>query len=327
MFSVHFAASYFLVRMDIDKKSEDVSHATANLKNSSYASSNESIGLSDLEKDLNTDTSDTTVVEFPIQLNKSQRKRLNRKNRRNESSTNGGRIEAGSTFADPVASCSSSSVPLGTDPKRPRSAGGTPSEDKPIGKRVKSYAEVMQREVYFRVGVVDGLAPGLTDENRILLIALIHNAIVNGVEDGDFIPIMRGHNQHGNLVVFLCANEETSTWLKNQIQLINNNWDGNQLFIVDNPEFTKLKVWLFGPIEEPKRVFNLFEKMNAGLNTSFWRLAKQLKYEKKGQLLFIFVDPDSLEFIKKFNMKLQYILNLVTFKVAGDKPAPATLSS
>lgn len=282
-----------------------------------------SLGLSDMDEDLSIDKSDasnTTVVEFPNTLTKSQRKRLNRKNKSNEGKINGGSDVAGSTSTDPK-SVPSSSTSVGGESKRPRSSGETPPNVQPRGKRIKSFAEVVQKEVYLRLGVGDGLEAGLNNENVQLLNALIHNEIVAMVEGGAFIPIMRGHSLHGNLVVYSCANEETYNWLKSHIKLINANWKGSKLYVVDNPEFTKVKVWLPGPMEEPKRVFGLLQKLNVGLNTGYWRLASQIKHEGKGQLLFIFVDPEALEFLKKCNMRLQYVLNRIAFKVAGDKPS------
>lgn len=253
---------------------------------------------------------------------KHQRKRWNKKQRLEARMNSGVSDDAGSTSAGPVIPNTSLPLPEDVAGKRPRTIGDTPPDVQHGQKRVKSFASVVRNMDCFRIGVADKATPtGFTEEKRGLLLSLIHNAVVCEVESGAFIPILRGHYMQANMMIFNCVNQESRAWLTERINQLNADWEGSQLYVVDDPTFLKIKCWFPGPIEEYKRVCTLLEKFNAGLITSGWRMAGQIKYENKGQLLFVFIDPFSLKYLEKVEFKLQFVLNTVSIKLAGDKPA------
>lgn len=262
------------------------------------------------------------IKENDNPISKRQRKRRNRMRKWKDHRSEGVSGVAGSTLAGPSTLGDSLQVPEGVDGKRYRVSGDTPPDIQREQKRLKTYASVVQSVDYIRLGVADkSTSEGITEGKRGLLTALIHNEVVNSVEAGTFIPILKGNFMLANIIVFNCGNQETKTWLSSLINRLNVNWEGSLLEVIEDPTFIKLKMWLPGPIEEPKRIFNLLGKFNTGLNTDGWKSTGQMKYENKGQLIFVLVDPLSLTFLEKNEFKLQYVLNTVSLRIAGDKPA------
>lgn len=275
-------------------------------------------GLSDLN--------DASIKEAPIDLNgtfsltKHQRKRRNKKNRLELQKSNGVSGEASSTPTGTDA-CSASSLPTGGDGKRRRSKG-SPTDAQQEQKRKKTYASVVQKEEFMKIGVLDkSNATGFSEEKRSLLNALIHNGVITAVENNNIIPKLRGNFLQGAMLIFNCLDEMTVTWLKDELKRINVHWEGSSLCIIDNPVFVKIKMWIPGPVLEIKRVFTLLEKFNEGLVTELWRPVGKINHGEKGQLVFVFVDPVSMTYIKNIKFKLQFVMNNIILKIAGDKPA------
>lgn len=275
----------------------------------------------DMERELLMEDSDASLRVGALKLTKHQRKRRNLKKRIEERNGNGGISgEAGSTPTGPSNPQPSLPIPDEREGKRPRAAGDTPPDVIHGNKKKKTFSTVAQDGGLFRMGVADqSNSEGMTEVKRDLLCALIHNEVIQTIEANDFIPLLRGHFPQGNILVFNCANETTKQWLKLLIERLNTDWEGSKLFVVENPMFTKIKLWLPGPLEEPPRIFKLLEKLNVGLETNNWRLTGRVKVDNKGQLLFILIDAITMKVLEKMDFKIQFILNSISVKIAADK--------
>lgn len=275
---------------------------------------------------------DKITISYP-RYTRAERKAYRRLNR--EKGQHSGDLKIGAACSNKpsntgVGPSGKGDLCKGTYSKRNRSPGGTPEEHKKVEKIPKtqgselSYAKVAAACDY-RVAVVPrGAQMELTQEQAKLLTEKIIEAVTEHIDsaesDQDSTPLkfpscglVRG------IFVVNCLDKPTYDWLETAIKNLSCPWEDAQLEIVDFdklPKPVRVSVNIKGKSDvATETVFTRLRRQNPGLVTAKWRTYSRNEAEW-GLHLVLGIDQDSMDFLKKTNHKLFYLVGVVSFLTA-----------
>ncbi|XP_055708960.1 uncharacterized protein LOC129805214 [Phlebotomus papatasi] len=236
-------------------------------------------------------------------------------------------LDSGVKYEDAAAQVLSKPKPSPpvTSEKRKRSDNATPPEnrDSKKPKANVSYSETLKT---FRVCLIHKEHPVqmLTREQMNLLEAALSEEIVNIPEDGPRVQFRNWFTRPGWVMVD-CADEISEGWIMGvvtQKQLVG----GVQVKAVKGenmPKTATCTMWIPATDKTPPgSILERIRKQN-DLQTERWRVLK-IDTDEKGRTIVLSIDENSINKLKKVNMKVFYLLRQIEIrlKTGVRKPKP-----
>jgi hypothetical protein len=215
-------------------------------------------------------------------------------------------LELGSISEGPCGS-------VNNTPKRTRDVTGHTPEL--AAKKLKTYAHIVAASSAKKFCVRSVNPDCILNEAKLEIFrAEISRRILDAVKNKSFIPRMLGCYLVDSVFVCKCSNEETFVWFGEEVAKIKDIWSGCQLTVGNPPKPLLLQTWVPGSPEEPSVVSTNIGLMNPSVDVGGWKVVR-CKREANRQSIVFRVDRKSFDHILGSDLMLQYVLELISFRV------------
>lgn len=203
--------------------------------------------------------------------------------------------------------------PKGNPPKAPR-VSETPPTQTPSSS--KAYSEVVSQ---IRVGIKDS-SPMSDAQLGSLCNSILQK--ISTMEKGEG-PSFNGYSLRPGWLLITCGDQRSKTWLTELTPSLKP-WPEANLAVIPENELPKPNIGMvFIPEIDSSKIeqsITLLRVQNQGLHSEFWRVIHS-KAEKGGVMLTLSLDDQSVETLKKLELKANLGFRKVHFRLKGSNKA------